>query len=53
MSYDDLADASGLSRRGLLYIGTGRYHGNLSTWLILAKTWDVTLDELLSPVWDT
>lgn len=51
MTYDELAEATGLSRRTLLNIGTGTYHGDLRTWLILAKTWEVPLDDLLSNVW--
>lgn len=52
MSYDDLAEASGLSRRTLINVGTGQTYGDLRTWLILAKTLDVPLDDLLAPVWD-
>lgn len=51
MTFDELADASGLSRRGLLNISSGTSHGDLRTWLILARTWNISLDELLDPVW--
>ncbi|WP_392507838.1 hypothetical protein ACF3NT_13625 [Naumannella halotolerans] len=51
-SYDDLAEASGLSRRTLINIGTGTTHGDLRTWLILARTWSKSMDELLAPVWE-
>lgn len=52
-TYDQLAELSGVSRRTLVYIGTGRSYGELRTWLMLARTWGVPLDELLSPVWDS
>lgn len=52
MSYDQLASRSGLTRGTLINLGTGRYRGDLRTWLLLAKAWDLTLDELLAPVWE-
>lgn len=52
MSYDDLADASGISRRTLINIGTGATRGDLRTWLILARTWGLSMDDLLAPVWE-
>lgn len=51
MTFDDLADATGLSRQTLLNLSAGRMNGDLRTWLILARTWQVDLDELLLPVW--
>jgi putative transcriptional regulator len=51
MTYDELAEASGVSRRTLLNIGSGTYFGDLRTWLILARVWDVSLDELFAGVW--
>lgn len=51
-SFDDLARESGLARQTLLNISAGRYRGDLRTWLILARIWDVSLDELLAPVWE-
>lgn len=51
MTFDELADASGLSRKGLLNISSGTSHGDLRTWLILARTWNIRLDDLLAPVW--
>lgn len=53
MSYDALASRSGLTRGTLINLGTGRFRGDLRTWLLLAKAWDLTLDELLAPVWET
>lgn len=52
MSYDDLAVQSGISRRTLINISTGKYKGDLRTWMILARTWAITLDELLASTWD-
>lgn len=51
MTYDDLAEASGISRRTLLNISSGKYVGDLKTWVVLAKVWGVPLDDLLAPVW--
>jgi len=52
MTYDQLAGATGLSRRTLLNIAAGTYSGDLSTWLILARVWEVGPTELFQPVWD-
>lgn len=52
MSYDVLASRSGLTRGTLINLATGRYRGDLRTWLLLAKAWNTTLDELLAPVWE-
>lgn len=52
MSYDDLAVQSGISRRTLINISTGKFKGDLRTWMILARTWGVSLDELLASTWD-
>lgn len=51
-TYEQLAHASGLSRATLFNLNAGRYHGDLRTWSILARTWGMTLDELLAPIWD-
>lgn len=52
MSYDDLAVQSGISRRTLINIATARYRGDLKTWMILARTWGVSLDDLLASTWE-
>lgn len=52
LTYDELAEASGISRRTLLHISSGKYVGDLRTWVVLAKVWGVSLDELIAPVWD-
>lgn len=48
MTFDELAAASGLARQTLLNLSAGRVHGDL---VILAKVWDVSLDELVAPIW--
>lgn len=52
MSYDVLANRTGLTRGTLMNLATGRYRGDMRTWLLLARAWDLPLDELLAPVWD-
>ncbi|MFB6575760.1 helix-turn-helix transcriptional regulator [Kocuria palustris] len=51
MTYDQLAEAAGLSRQTLLNIIAGRTYGDPRTWLILAKVWGVALDEATMNVW--
>lgn len=51
MTYDELAEITGLSRRTLLNIGAGTYHGDLRTWLILTRALGLSLDGTLAPVW--
>lgn len=53
LSYSDLVNMTGLARQTLFNIASGRVQGNLATWLLLARAFDVSLDELLGPVWDT
>ncbi|WP_245245373.1 helix-turn-helix transcriptional regulator [Micrococcus luteus] len=51
MTYDELAEATGLARQTLLNLAAGRTYGDLRTWLILAKVWGVGLDVLTDGVW--
>lgn len=51
LTFDALAEASGLSRQTLLNISSGKYHGDIRTWLKLSSAFDVPLDELLADVW--
>lgn len=53
MTYDQLAEATGLSRQTLLNIAAGRTYGDLRTWLILAKTWGIGMDATTRSVWDS
>lgn len=48
MTFDDLAEATGISRRSLLNISGGHSCGDLKTWLILSRVWNVSLDELFN-----
>jgi len=51
-TFEDLADASGLARQTLLNLSAGRYNGDLRTWAILARTWEISLDVLIAPIWE-
>lgn len=51
LTFEELAELSGLSRQTLLNISAGRYHGDLRTWLKLSLAFGVGLDELLADVW--
>ena len=52
MTFDELAAASGLARQTLFNISAGRFYGEVQTWAILARTWNVSLDDLIAPIWD-
>ena len=52
MTFDELAAATGLARQTLFNLSAGRVNGDLRTWAILAKAWDVSLDELIAPIWE-
>lgn len=52
LTFDELAARSGVARQTLLNVSSGRYRGDLLTWLRLSKAFGVGLDELLEPVWD-
>lgn len=51
LTIEQLAEASGVSRQTILNLGSGKHHGDLKTWLKLSKALEVSLDELLAPVW--
>lgn len=46
---DKLAELSGMSKRGIQDIETGRVNGRLETWLFLAEALGVTLADLITP----
>ncbi|WP_417540981.1 helix-turn-helix transcriptional regulator [Microbacterium maritypicum] len=50
-TFEQLAEVSGVSRQTLLNISSGKYNGDLRTWLKLSKAFTVTLDELVGDVW--
>jgi putative transcriptional regulator len=52
LTFDQLAERSGVSRQTLINLSQGRHYGDLKTWLKLSATFGVGLDELVSPVWD-
>lgn len=51
LTYDQLAERSGLSRQTLLNIASGKVKGDLRTWMLLAKAFETDLDSLLAPTW--
>lgn len=50
LTFEALAEESGVSRQTLLNISSGRYNGDLRTWVKLALAFGLSLDELLAPV---
>ena len=50
-TFEQLAEASGVSRQTLLNISSGKYNGDLRTWLKLSRVFDVSLDDLVGGVW--
>lgn len=52
LTYEELAERSGLSRQTLLNLASGKYHGDLRTWMLLARAFDTDLDSLLAPTWE-
>jgi transcriptional regulator with XRE-family HTH domain len=51
VTYAQVADATGESRRTLLDIATGRSAGTLRTWALIARALGTTIDELVAPIW--
>lgn len=52
LTYDQLEQVTGLSRRTLVNLATGRYRGDLKTWLLLSRAFKTDLETLLAPVWE-
>lgn len=52
LTYEQLSERSGLSRQTLLNLASGRYRGDLRTWLLLSRAFETPLDTLLTPVWE-
>ncbi|KQQ65441.1 hypothetical protein ASF63_15380 [Microbacterium sp. Leaf320] len=50
-TFEQLAEASGISRQTLLNISSGKYNGDLRTWLKLSRAFGITVDELVGAVW--
>ncbi|MFT3877714.1 MAG: helix-turn-helix transcriptional regulator [Propioniciclava sp.] len=53
LTYEQLAELSGVSRQTLLNLASGKYNGDLQTWLRLSVAFGVGMDELLAEVWLT
>lgn len=53
LTFEQLAERSGLHRQTLTNIARGRARGDLRTWLLLARAFEIQLDDLLEPVWAT
>jgi putative transcriptional regulator len=51
-TFEQLSEQSGVSRQTLLNLSSGKHAGDLKTWLKLSRAFDVSLDDLLAPVWD-
>ncbi|WP_402842003.1 helix-turn-helix transcriptional regulator [Microbacterium sp. GXS0129] len=51
LTCEQLSEASGLSRQTLLNISSGRYHGDLRSWLKLSRVFDISIDDMLRDVW--
>lgn len=51
-TFEELAERSGVSRQTLLNLSSGKYAGDLKTWLKLSRAFGIGMDELLAPVWD-
>lgn len=48
LTYEALAERSGVSRQTLLNIASGKYHGDLRTWILLSQAFGVDLGTLMS-----
>jgi len=53
MTFDELAELSGVSRQTLINLSQGRHYGDLRTWLKLSAAFGVGLDDLIAPVWES
>jgi len=53
LTFERLAEASGISRQTLLNLSSGKYRGDLGTWLRLSRVFKVGMDEMLADVWGT
>jgi len=51
LTFEELSEHSGVSRQTLLNLSSGKYHGDLRTWLKLSQAFGIGLDELLADVW--
>lgn len=50
LTFEQLAEASGVSRQTLLRLSAGQARGEVVTWMRLSIAFQVSMDELLGPV---
>lgn len=48
---DELAERSGVGRRSLVQLESGKSHGSVETWFKIAETFDIEIGELLSTLY--
>jgi transcriptional regulator with XRE-family HTH domain len=48
LTYEELAEASGLSRRGIISLERGERHGNVGTWFKVANALGVKFGDLMA-----
>lgn len=48
MTFEELAEASGLSRRGVIGMERGERTGNVRSWYKVSRALDVTMADLMS-----
>lgn len=53
LTIDQMSEAVGVSRQTILNLGSGKYRGDLATWLKISRVVGVDLGELLAPVWES
>lgn len=51
LTFEELSELSGISRQTLLNLSSGKYNGDLRTWLKLSRAFGIGLDEMLADVW--
>ena len=51
LTFEQLAEVSGISRQTLLNLSSGKYNGDLRTWLKISRALGVGMDALLAVVW--
>lgn len=51
LTLDDLAERSGVGRRTLVQLESGKSNGSIETWFALAETFDISIGEMLAPLY--
>lgn len=52
LTLEQLSERSGVSRQTILNLSSGKYYGDLRTWLKLSKGLGIGMDDMLAEVWD-